>query len=106
MADKYQPHVWEETPDNVEEWMDGMVNYLYGEITSDGKSVPFSAKLSEDRKLDYYRSRFYNPDGTPNEQGRAEEFARLGPEGYRDVVGALTKGDKAQPFQLGDADGY
>lgn len=103
MAGKYQPHVWEQTPSDVEQWMDEAVSYLYGEITSDGKAVPFSAHVSDDKKLDYYRARFYNSDGTPNEQGRAEEYTRLGPEGYRDVISALTQGDRAQPFQMGDA---
>lgn len=83
-------HVWEEVPDELETWMQESVDYLYDEITSGGKSIPFAADTSEKDDLDYYRSRFFNADGTHNDQGRAEEYQRVGPNGYTRIIQALA----------------
>src|SRR5262245_10789384 len=51
--------------------------------------APFSANISEEQKLEYYRSRLFNPDGSPNPQGRDAEFQRLGVAGFSQVYRAL-----------------
>jgi len=53
--------------------------------------APFSANITEDQKLEFYRTRLFNPDGTPNVQGRQEELQRLGPEGFGAVYQAVVK---------------
>jgi hypothetical protein len=53
--------------------------------------APFAAQLTEQQKLDYYRERIFNPDGSPNSQGRNEEIARLGAEGFAHVYQAVVK---------------
>jgi len=53
--------------------------------------APFSANITEDQKLEFYRTRLFNPDGTPNVQGRQEELQRLGPEGFGGVYQAVVK---------------
>lgn len=52
--------------------------------------APFSANITEQQKLDFYRSRLFNPDGTPNAQGRAQEIQRLGAEGFGRVYKAVV----------------
>jgi hypothetical protein len=52
---------------------------------------PFSAKITEQQKLEFYRSRLFNPDGTPNHQGRQQEIERLGAEGFSHVYRAVVK---------------
>lgn len=52
--------------------------------------APFSAKITEDQKLEFYKSRLFNPDGTPNQAGRQAEVARLGPEGFGQVYMAVV----------------
>lgn len=52
--------------------------------------APFSANITEQQKLDFYRTRLFNADGSPNAQGRAEELARLGPEGFARVYKAVV----------------
>lgn len=52
---------------------------------------PFSARITEEQKLQFYRSRLFNPDGSPNLQGRSEEVARLGPEGLGRVYKAVVQ---------------
>src|SRR5215217_1090429 len=51
--------------------------------------APFSANITEDQKLAYYRSRLFNPDGTPNAQGREVESRRLGGQGFSQVYRAI-----------------
>jgi hypothetical protein len=52
--------------------------------------APFSANISEEQKLDYYKSRLFNPDGSPNAVGREAEFQRLGVQGFSQVYKAIT----------------
>lgn len=52
--------------------------------------APFSAKVTEEAKLEYYRAKLFNPDGTPNAQGRAQEIQRLGAEGFGAVYKAVV----------------
>lgn len=52
--------------------------------------APFSANITEDQKLEFYRQRLFNPDGSPNPQGRNEEIQRLGAEGFGKVYKAVV----------------
>ena len=51
--------------------------------------APFSANITEDQKLQFYRNRLFNPDGSPNAPGREAEFQRLGPQGFAQVYKAI-----------------
>ena len=53
--------------------------------------APFSANISEEQKLEYYKTRLFNPDGTPNVQGRTQEIQRLGAEGFGAVYKAVVQ---------------
>ena len=53
--------------------------------------APFSAKITEDQKLEFYKARLFNPDGSPNQAGRQAEVQRLGPEGFGHVYKAVVK---------------
>src|SRR5215468_5671718 len=53
--------------------------------------APFSANITEDQKLQYYRSQLFNPDGSPNVQGRTAQLQRLGVEGFGLVYKAIIK---------------
>lgn len=52
--------------------------------------APFSADLTENQKLDYYARALFNPDGSPNQQGRQREVARLGVEQFGQVYKAVV----------------
>jgi len=52
--------------------------------------APFSADLTEDQKMDYYSRALFNPDGSPNQQGRQREEARLGVERFAQVYKAVV----------------
>ena len=54
-------------------------------------NAPFSANVSEDQKLQYYRDQFFHPDGTPNPEGRAAQLQRLGVEGFGLVYKAIIR---------------
>lgn len=53
--------------------------------------APFSANITEDQKLQYYRDQLFNPDGSPNEQGRSAQLQRLGVEGFGLVYKAIIR---------------
>jgi len=53
--------------------------------------APFSANITEEQKLEYYKNKFFNPDGTPNPQGREQELQRMGISGFTQVYKALIK---------------
>jgi len=52
--------------------------------------APFSAKITEQQKLEFYKARLFNPDGSPNESGRNQEMQRLGQEGFARVYKAVV----------------
>lgn len=71
-------------------WVDEVAGQLV-EAMSAGGTAPFAAQITEQQKMDYYLSQLFNPDGTPNLQGRAKEMQRLGPENFAMVFKAVIK---------------
>jgi hypothetical protein len=57
-----------------------------------GFLAPAAAQLSERQKLEYYTAMMFEPDGSPNEKGRAQLLQRMGPvqfaEAFADVTAA------------------
>jgi len=53
--------------------------------------APFSANVTEEQKLQYYRTQFFHPDGTPNVEGRNAQLQRLGVEGFGLVYKAIIR---------------
>jgi hypothetical protein len=53
--------------------------------------APFSAQITEQQKLAFYKSQLFNPDGSPNQAGRQAQIARLGAEGFGHVYKAVVK---------------
>src|SRR5262245_34439759 len=53
--------------------------------------APFSARMTESDKLQYYSRALFHPDGTPNQQGRQREVARLGVEQFAQVYQAVVQ---------------
>jgi len=53
--------------------------------------APFAAQTTEAQKVEYYRQKLFNPDGSPNAQGRNEELQRLGVEGFGLVYKAIIR---------------
>lgn len=53
--------------------------------------APFAANLTESQKLDFYTRQLFNPDGSPNTQGRAQQVARLGAEQFAQVYQAVVR---------------
>jgi hypothetical protein len=76
--------------EEISEWIDHMSDEIAEAVAAGGKA-PFSAQLTEAQKIDYYAAQYFNPDGTPNVQGRAAQMARLGPEGFAQVYKAVVK---------------
>lgn len=72
-------------------WLDQTATRIAAAMAPQG-TAPFAAPgLSETDKLEYYRAQLFNPDGTPNLQGRQQEMQRLGPQGFTTVYKAVLK---------------
>lgn len=69
-------------------WIDQTSTQIAAAMAPQGVA-PFAADLDETQKLEYYRSMLFNPDGTPNLQGRSAEINRLGPQGFASVYKAV-----------------
>jgi hypothetical protein len=70
-------------------WIDNTAEEIALAMAPRGQQ-PFAAQMSDKQKLDYYTSRLFNPDGSPNMQGRTQELQRLGPEGFANVYKAVV----------------
>lgn len=71
-------------------YIDSMIEACVDDLTQGGV-VPFAANVSQAETLAYYTRQFFDPDGTPNAQGRATEMARLGEVGFADALRAVLK---------------
>lgn len=69
-------------------WIDQTSSEIAAAMAPQGVA-PFAAQVDETQKLQYYRSMLFNPDGTPNLQGRQAEIGRLGPQGFAQVYKAV-----------------
>lgn len=80
----------DEVANDLAWWIDDTANKIA--LAFAPGRAPFSADLTEQQKLDYYTRALFNPDGSPNQQGRQRELQRLGAEGfgqvYKQVVAA------------------
>jgi len=79
----------DEVANDLAAWIDQTADAIAVAFTPQG-IAPFSAQLSEKDKLEYYRSQLFNPDGSPNTQGRSQQLQRLGPEGFAQVYKAVV----------------
>jgi hypothetical protein len=76
--------------DDLSTWIDDIAEQL-ADAMMGGSAAPFAAQLTEQQKLDYYTRQLFNPDGTPNMQGRAVQMQRLGPQEFAMVFKAVVK---------------
>jgi hypothetical protein len=85
-------HHWlDDLADDLFDWIRTETAVMTRALRSGGRS-PFAARVTEDQKLAFYRRALFNPDGSPNEQGRQQTLARIGVEGYATVMRAVMKG--------------
>lgn len=82
--------ILDEVAADLAAWLDQTSSQLALAMAPQG-IAPFAAQLSETQKLEYYRDQLFNPDGTPNMQGRTAQMTRLGPQGFRQVYMAVIK---------------
>jgi hypothetical protein len=100
-------HPWDLAAQDLTDWLENEPSY-YVDALRAGYRAPFSAKVSEQQKLDYYRRQIFmqNPDGTPdysrpNTSGRDMLLKRVGIEGYTQIMGAVMP---SQGLQLASPD--
>jgi len=82
-------HPYDEIANDLALWIDRVGDEVARAFAP--AKAPFSAPVTEQQKLEYYRSRLFNPDGSPNQQGRQAEIQRLGAEGFGQVYKAVLK---------------
>src|SRR5262245_61009316 len=77
----------DEVADDPALWIDTTANEVA--LAFPPARAPFSANITEEQKLQFYRSQLFNPDGSPNQVGRNTEMARLGSDGFAKVYKAV-----------------
>ena len=85
-----EPTMLDQVATDLALWIDQTSTRIAAALAPQG-IAPFSADIDETQKLEYYRAQLFNPDGTPNLQGRAAQMQRLGPEGFTLVYKAVLK---------------
>jgi hypothetical protein len=83
-----QPNILDQVAQDLADWIDTTAQQIADSLTAGG-SAPFAAQVTEAQKLAYYRAQLFNPDGTPNLQGRQAQMTRLGPESFSQVFKAV-----------------
>ena len=99
-------NMYDQVADELAQWIEDTSDAVAGDM-GNGSHAPFAANVTEAQKLDYYRAKLFNPDGTPNVQERQNLLDRAGVQGYAKVLSALGKarpGLADHPFQPQIAD--
>jgi hypothetical protein len=88
-------HPWDLVSEDLKNWLETEPQYYIDQLKGGFRS-PFSADVSEQEKLDYYRRQVFmqHPDGTPdyskpNQAGRDMLMKRVGIDGYTQIIGAV-----------------
>ena len=84
-----QPNFLDDVASDLAAWIDKTADDVASAFAP-GRA-PFSANLTEEQKLEYYRQQLFNPDGSPNVQGREAQFQRLGVQGFANVYRAVIQ---------------
>lgn len=82
-----RPNMMDDIADDLAGWIDRTANEVA--LAFAPGRAPFSANITEEQKLQFYRSQLFNQDGSPNVQGRQAQIQRLGPEGFGQVYKAV-----------------
>src|SRR4029450_9509423 len=82
-------HMYDEIANDLSLWLDQTANEVA--LAFAPGRAPFSAKITEQQKLEYYKERLFNPDGSPNQPGRQAEIERLGAEDFGRVYKAVVQ---------------
>jgi len=83
------PNMLDTVADDLSVWIDQMADQVASAFAP-GRA-PFSAPITEEQKLEYYRAQLFNPDGSPNPAGRQAQLQRLGTQGFTRVYKAVLK---------------
>lgn len=95
-------HPYDSVAEELARWINDEPSY-YAQALTAGYRAPFSAKVSESDKLNYYKRMFYQTgqDGEvdyqkPNTEGRNQLLKRIGYDQYIQVAKAIAPGRGAQ----------
>src|SRR3954465_9161333 len=83
------PNMMDDIADDLAVWIDKTATEVA--LAFAPGRAPFSANITEQQKLDFYKDQLFNQDGSPNAQGRQALFARLGADGFAAVYKAVLK---------------
>lgn len=97
-------HWWDEVQFDVFNDFNDDVEWLVDTI-AEGTRAPFSANVNNEQKLDYFRSKLFNDNGTPNDPGRAELMKTYGGPGVAKIM-ADVMDKQAKPFVIEPKDFY
>lgn len=83
-------HYLDYLADDLYEWVQAEIEALTDAFQAGGRS-PFAAPVSEAQKLAFYQRALFTKTGEPNQAGRAATLARVGVDGYVQIMRAVTQ---------------
>lgn len=128
MGEEYEgqsllPKKWQEPgkavrpapPDKGAHWWDEIKYEVFQDFEDDvawvkealveGTRAPFSANVSEDQKLEYFRSKLFLPNGAKNDSGRTELLRMFGARGLANIMAEVFD-KQARPMIVEPKDFY
>ena len=104
MAAVDKQHLFDQVAADLSEYVESMADMLADSMQEGGRA-PFAAKLTHAQQEEYYVEKYagdiYNPDGTPNEDGRAKLVQMFGPDGFASIARAVIASRALNPPVLG-----
>ena len=74
----------------ISTWLSEMPRQVVARWVGEGPA-PFAARASQKQLLEFYDRAFFQPDGSPNVEGRQAQLDRLGIRQYAETVRAVLR---------------
>jgi len=96
-------HIYEIVAHELAQWLDRMPKVLATAMRGGPhKQGPFKHPATGSQKYEIYKAKLFNPDGSPNMEGRQELLQRMTPRQYAETVHIVTRQMKRDGGELVD----
>ena len=94
-------HVYEIVAHDLAKWLDKMPKILATAMRGGPhRQGPFMHPATGKQKFDIYKAKLFNPDGSPNMDGRKELLSKMNPKQYAEVVHIVTRQMKREGGEM------
>lgn len=87
--------------ERLNDWLESSTDQVAGKLLG-SEMAPPQAKATEAQKRAFFAAHLFNPDGTPNDDGRNALIVKYGPQGFAQIAKTLLKQHTALHADLAD----